>query len=96
MIELFAAFCYLTISFNGEAILNLKNIVKSRRALCGGWQIDFLVYGTRRCLLLPLEALSNSLRRVSIAFRYSRLLAAGIFKIEALCPEQTRHIQMEL
>ena len=35
MIELFAAFCYLTISFNGEAILNLKNIVKSRRALVG-------------------------------------------------------------
>ena len=37
-----------------------------------------------------------SLRRVPIAFRYSRLLATGIFKIDALCPEQTRHIQMEL
>jgi hypothetical protein len=33
---------------------------------------------------------------VPIAFRYSRLLATGIFKIDALCPEQTRHIQMEL
>ena len=96
MIELFAAFSYLTSSFNGEAILNLKNIVKSRRALCGGWQIDFWVYGTRPCLRLPLEVLSYSLRRAPIAFRYSRLLATGIFKIEALCPEPTRHIQMEL
>ena len=47
-------------------------------------------------LPLPLEPLSYSLRRVPFAFRYRRLLATGIFKIHALCPQETRHMQMEL